>query len=188
MKLFLLRHGKTSWNLEKRLQGRRDTELDPSGIAEILEWIIPGDVGKWFVSPLHRACQTAEYLGLSNYTVSNDLIEMDWGEWEGYSIGELRQQDAGLLERQESKGLDMLPPSGETPRQVQERFRQFLGAVDLHVSTGVIAHKGIIQVALDLALGGNHFSDPVVRVRNGFCYQFHWNGESLKFDSEVSLF
>ncbi len=71
MKLLLIRHGKTSWNLDKKLQGRQDTSLDSSGVAEVGQWKLPDDVDIWYVSPLRRARQTAEILCLQNCSVSN---------------------------------------------------------------------------------------------------------------------
>ena len=63
MKLYIIRHGETAWNVEGRLQGQSDTELNENGVrlakvtAEGLK-NIPFDLG--ISSPLRRAKHTAE--------------------------------------------------------------------------------------------------------------------------------
>ena len=89
MKLYIIRHGETSWNVERRLQGASDTDLNENGIA--LAAItgaamkeIPFDC--CFSSPLKRARETARLvLAGRNIPVTEDerLREISFGEWEG---------------------------------------------------------------------------------------------------------
>ena len=63
MKLYIIRHGETSWNKEKKLQGRKDIMLDADGIrlAELTgEGMKNIDFDLVISSPLMRARQTAE--------------------------------------------------------------------------------------------------------------------------------
>ncbi len=65
MKLYIIRHGETDWNKEKRLQGQSDTQLNEYGI-ELAR--ITGEALKYvhfdyiFSSPLKRAYKTAELI------------------------------------------------------------------------------------------------------------------------------
>ena len=65
MKVYIIRHGETAWNVQKRLQGVSDTELNEKGIqmakltAEALK-DVPFDC--CFTSPLKRAKDTALYI------------------------------------------------------------------------------------------------------------------------------
>ena len=43
---------------------------------------------KWVSSPLIRAQETAKILGAKDPDIEDLLVEMDWGEWEGRTIGE----------------------------------------------------------------------------------------------------
>lgn len=89
MKLYIIRHGETNWNLEGRLQGQTDIDLNENGIrlakitAERMK-DIPLDLG--ITSPLCRARKTAELL-LEGRSVSlyEDcrLMELSFGIWEG---------------------------------------------------------------------------------------------------------
>ena len=92
MKLYVIRHGETFWNVEYRMQGRSDIELNENGIklAEITaEGMsdIPFDV--CFSSPLKRAVHTAKIiLGGRNVEIKTDprLYEIDFGVLEGLSL------------------------------------------------------------------------------------------------------
>ena len=89
MRLYLIRHGETNWNVQRRLQGQADTDLNENGIrlakvsAENMK-DIPIDLA--FTSPLRRARHTAEIiLGERNAPLLEDdrLKEISFGSWEG---------------------------------------------------------------------------------------------------------
>ena len=92
MKVYVIRHGETFWNVEYRMQGRSDIELNENGIklAEITAGgmkDIPFDV--CFSSPLRRAVHTAEIiLGDRKVDIRKDprLYEIDFGVFEGLSL------------------------------------------------------------------------------------------------------
>lgn len=95
MKLYIIRHGETDWNKEKRLQGQSDTELNEYGIrlaritAEALKDVKFDHI---FSSPLKRAYRTAELLRGDRETaiVTDDrLKEIGFGINEGVPAGEI---------------------------------------------------------------------------------------------------
>ena len=43
------------------------------------------------------------------------LIEMDWGQWEGHRLADLRRRHGSRMSEMEALGLDLLPPGGESP-------------------------------------------------------------------------
>ena len=62
MELYIVRHGETLWNREKRLQGREDIELSENGrkVARLTgEALMDTRIDKIFSSPLKRAYETA---------------------------------------------------------------------------------------------------------------------------------
>ena len=152
--LALLRHGPTAWTREHRLQGRKDLSLDEPGREIVRRWRLPSDAGGglWFTSPLERCIDTAVVLGL-DVTVAPELVEMDWGRWEGRTLAELRADPANEIDAMEARGLDLLPPGGESPRMVQERLTPFLKEIaSARLRAGAITHKGVIRAILALAL------------------------------------
>jgi probable phosphoglycerate mutase len=164
--LVLLRHGPTAANREHRLQGRSDPPLDSDGRAAVARWQLPpfARAISWRRSPLRRCAETAALLGLAA-EVEPTLIEMDWGAWEGRSLAELRSADPTFAV-EEARGLDLTPPGGESPRQVQTRlggyFREITGDPR---GIGAISHKGIIRAVYAMATGWDMIAKPAARLR-----------------------
>lgn len=154
--IVLLRHAATPWNRDGRIQGRRDVALAAAGRAELSRRRLPAcwRDGEWRVSPLARARESAALLGASSPAVDAALEEMDWGEWEGARLADLRAAHGEAMARNEARGLDFRPPGGESPRDVRERLAGWLGGLD---PTGApvlaMTHKGVIRAALSLATG-----------------------------------
>ncbi|PHQ70374.1 MAG: hypothetical protein COB93_05670 [Sneathiella sp.] len=151
VKLLVIRHGKTQWNLDKKIQGQRDIPLCAEGIAELETCRIPGEFSafQWISSPLIRAQQTAQLLGAKDLSLEPSLIEMDWGGWDGYSLAELRSKYGAAMTIEETKGLKMCPPGGESPADVAMRVGRWLKC--LRHDTIAITHKGVIRALKSLA-------------------------------------
>src|SRR5215813_6932774 len=108
--VYYVRHGETDWNVAGRLQGRRDVSLNARGRAQATRC---GDIlhglftrqdrdpaGLDYVSsPLKRARETMELLRESlgllpdGYRLDKRLTEISFGEWEGFTIAQLRMCD-----------------------------------------------------------------------------------------------
>ena len=93
MLVYLLRHGKTAWNLEGRYQGRSDIPLCEAGKQELS----PADFfpERVYVSPMKRAAETAQLLfpGVQPIVVPG-LEEMDFGAFEGKCFRDLADDPA----------------------------------------------------------------------------------------------
>lgn len=93
MLVYLLRHGKTAWNLEGRYQGRSDIPLCKAGKQELS----PADFfpERVYVSPMKRAAETAQLLfpGVQLIAVPG-LEEMDFGAFEGKRFRDLADDPA----------------------------------------------------------------------------------------------
>lgn len=89
MRLYIIRHGQTNWNKERKLQGRTDIPLNESGreVAELTKEgfkDIPFDIA--FTSPLKRAKETAEIILTGrNIPIIDEprIIEVNFGSYEG---------------------------------------------------------------------------------------------------------
>ncbi len=144
------------------MQGRRDLPLSSAGRRGVGEWRLPFDpIGhRIFASPLRRCRETAAALGLGDALLDQRLIEMDWGDWEGHTAAELRQQTPGLKSA-EALGLDMRPPNGESPRDVQTRLRPWLHEQARgRQPTVAITHKGVIRAVYAMATGWDMRGTP----------------------------
>ena len=152
-RLALIRHGITDWNLEKRIQGRIDQPLNESARSQLQKLKLPPGYrdDRCYCSPLKRALETAELLGL-DYHIEPALIEMHWGDWEGEILKPLRKQLGDEMRNNERRGLDFCPPGGESPRQVQARIQPWLCQLARSgENTAAVVHKGIIRCVYALA-------------------------------------
>lgn len=93
-RLVLVRHGRTEWSVSGRHTGRTDLPLLPEGErdAEALRGPLQAfDVELVVTSPLARARRTAELAGLTSATVDEDLLEWDYGGYEGLTTPQIRE-------------------------------------------------------------------------------------------------
>lgn len=167
--LGMIRHGRTAWNEEGRLTGRADIQLTDQGLAELKGLRPPKilDEADWHVSPLQRAQQTAQILGgcHNNFRTDERLIEMDFGDYEGRTIIELRNNPTENMVANEKLGLDFLPPNGESPRMVQLRLRPFLEELGRgggrHIA---VAHKSVIRAVFAEAYDWDMMGHPPIKL------------------------
>lgn len=127
LRLFLVRHGETVWNRERRLQGHTDSRLTRNGVEnteklhEILKQI---DFKKIYTSPLQRAVRTAEIIkGDRDLEIIPDkrLKEINLGEWEGMTIYETEEQHPAEYRNFWNDPQHFTPFEGERPLEVQTR-------------------------------------------------------------------
>jgi len=169
-RLALIRHGITEWNLQKRIQGRIDQPLSDDGRRQLQELVIPGEFQDyhWYCSPLKRARETAELLGLGSYHIEPALIEMNWGDWEGEVLKPLRRQLGDVMRDNEALGLDFRPPGGESPRDVHLRLQPWLTDIAARAEpAAAIVHKGIIRCIYAMACNWDMRGETPV--------EFAWN-------------
>ncbi|MBM3525199.1 MAG: histidine phosphatase family protein [Alphaproteobacteria bacterium] len=143
----LLRHAPTAWNRDKRLQGRADIEILPESREELARRRLPPPYDTWRVlsSPLSRCLETATALGLA-VTSEPALVEIDWGQYQGLTIRELRKRHGTAFAANESRGLDLSPPGGESPRDVQRRVAPVLARIAREARPAVlVTHRGVIR-------------------------------------------
>lgn len=160
--LALIRHMPTAWNREGRLQGGDDIPLDTAAA-----WLVPAELDgfNWLTSPLSRAVATARHLGIVAVVPDPRLGEMDWGAWQGQTLAGLRARLGPAMAAEEALGLDLRPPGGETPREVQARVLPLLAEIAAAGEpVAAITHKGVIRAVLALATGWDMRDKPPARL------------------------
>jgi broad specificity phosphatase PhoE len=154
----LIRHGRTEWNAQGRVQGTNETPLSKEG-RRIMAGLRPPEgfaAARPFVSPQLRARQTAELLGIIDPVVDNRLREQNWGEWEGLTKAEMQARDGEDCFARAGRGFDFRPPGGESAGELSTRVREFL--IDATRDPGdavAVAHMGVLRAAFALAAGWN---------------------------------
>jgi len=169
--LLVIRHGPTDWNEAGLIQGRTDRALSESGRAQIRALRLPAawqDAG-CLSSPLRRAMETATLLDLDPRAEPR-LIEMAWGDWEGQNLRTLRKNLGAAMAENEAKGLDLRPPGGESPREVQQRLRPLLEK--LEGRTIFVTHKGVLRALYALATGWTMTGKAPQKLLDGRAHAF----------------
>lgn len=173
--LVMIRHGPTAWNSDRRLQGRTDIPLSEEGRTLVSGWRVPSELRgyEWVSSPLKRACETAGLLAGMPPRIEPLLTEMDYGEWEGKRLADLRAELGEAMAENEARGLDFRPAGGETPRDVQVRLKQWLGTLAGHPrATVAITHHGVLRALYSLATGWDMAGPPPEKFRWGAMHRF----------------
>lgn len=158
----LIRHGPTEWNEQKRLQGQTDVPLSDAGHAKVEGWRVPEEFlgWNWYASPMTRARQTARILGLDP-APAPEIVEMHWGDWEGKTRDEIKAEFGKEFRERTSKGIDLRPHNGESPREVRTRVEAWMKRLAQDGAPfGAVAHQGIIRAALSLATGWEMIGPP----------------------------
>jgi probable phosphoglycerate mutase len=162
--IVFLRHGETDWNVEGRLQGQRDIPLNDTGRAqakrngEVVARLIPEAAGFDFVaSPLSRTRETMEIaraaMGLdpTAYEIDTRLLEITFGELEGFTYQDIEQRKPGWLAERHADKWNYLPPGGESYHLLSVRIIGWLETLER--PTLVVAHGGVGRVLRAHLLG-----------------------------------
>lgn len=168
-RIVLWRHGRTSWNAERRFQGQTDISLDDVGreqaanAARLLTGLKPTAI---ISSDLERAVDTAgELSALTGIPVQIDvrLRETYAGDWEGMVWGDIESRYTDEMARWVSDPY-LRPGGGETRVEVAERMTAAIteALADLgHDGTLVVTtHGGAARAGLGalLELPPEHWS------------------------------
>ncbi len=158
MKLYLVRHGETDWNLENKIQGQTDTLLNDNGrqqareLAERISKDFSG-IKKIYSSRQKRALETARIVGckLSVFPVVHQgLEEICLGKWEGYTWKQVREVFSEEYRVWHQNRRYQVPPGGESYQQLLERLLPALD--DIIRKEGqdvlVVTHSAVIMTLM----------------------------------------
>ena len=168
MKLYIIRHGQTDWNIAKKIQGRQDIPLNERGHfqAQCLGKAMENrPITAVFSSPQIRAMETAIAVaspaGVPVIPV-RDLMEINYGVWEGKT--ELLRDDRALYEAWWSHPAETAPPEGESINQVNERCRQAWKEIkpQLTGDAAIVAHGGLLAHFMEQLLGSESIAASTV--------------------------
>jgi broad specificity phosphatase PhoE len=195
-KVFLVRHGATPWNIEKRAQGHADIDLNEEGrkqAAAVATELAHEELSAVYSSDLKRALDTASAIANTHgleVTVDPDFREIDQGEWEGLTTDEIRARWPELW----GPNRHYNPrPGGESPQEVKERsLRALAKAVQAHpdAAIAVVSHGGTIRWISAEALGYDDYRSRRIRgLGNGavVCLDADVDGERLVLGNLVRL-
>jgi uncharacterized phosphatase len=182
--IYLVRHGETDWNRERRIQGSTDIPLNDTGRAQAAA---SGELlasRRWdgvYASPLSRAFETAQIiatrLGLPEPAIVPEVAERRYGEAEGLTGDEIDARFPG----------DSPVPGRESRDDVAARaIPAIVALAERHPgeSIVVVSHGGVIRTILTAVAPGEH-PEPI---RNGSIHSFrHTEGtlDLIAFDDPI---
>lgn len=179
--LHLVRHGQSTWNLERRVQGHQNspalTDLGRAQAAAAAAELADGQATLLLTSDLTRAAQTADIIGRATGlrpTATTLLREQGLGSLEGLTTGEA---GAALA------GMDLSDPEtpygdGESRRDVLDRFRKLLASPlvadqSLDAQIIMVSHGDTIRIATAHLLGEDPVVGPWREISNGWVVTVH---------------
>ncbi|HTD53911.1 MAG TPA: histidine phosphatase family protein [Silvibacterium sp.] len=184
--VYLARHGDTAWTISGQHTGRIDLPLVPEGEQEALrlgERLKGMHFTKVFCSPLKRVIRSCQLAGFASVAeVDPDLVEWDYGDYEGLRMAEIfKQRPDWEIFRDGCPGGENAAQVGERADRVIARVRAIGGTVLLFSSghtlrvlaarwLGLEPEGGryfVLHTASLSAVGYEHdLSQPVIRLWN----------------------
>lgn len=197
--IYLIRHGETDWNRDKRFQGQTDVPLNATGkaqAAELVPMMTQLKVDAAFSSDLGRAYETAQ-IALSDVrlNIQKDprLRETNIGEAEGLTYDEIvaKFTEESILKWRsyEEHNMDFKYKTGESKRQMMVRIRDVVLEISQNTTKNNIAIfcHGMVMRAVTFAFNQGVDWDHQV-FSNGSVHHFVWDDsrpEYLKYNGKI---
>jgi broad specificity phosphatase PhoE len=158
---YFVRHGQTGWNAELRLQGQADTDISDVGRGQaarngrrLAELVGDPDDFDFVASPLRRTRETMEIvrteMGLParGYRVDSRIMEVHFGDWQGYTYAELEARQPGSTAARLSDKWGFVAPGGESYQMLLDRIKPWFRS--LGRNTVCVTHGGVMRVLFRL--------------------------------------
>jgi broad specificity phosphatase PhoE len=160
--LYMLRHGETAWNTERRMQGTKNSDLTERGRAQALAMgrTLRAELARapaptiFLRSPLGRVRETSEIigreLGLDPGEWRDDprLAELGYGQWEGFSWKEIEVTHPTALSDWRADPHGYSPPGGETHFELRRRSEAVLADIVASATRTVVVGHGVSGAVL----------------------------------------
>ena len=155
--IFLVRHGETEWNLERRTQGRLDSPLTERGLAQahaigrLLAGLMSAAAVRVVASPLGRARRTAEIIcqhldPVPRLQLDDRLRELSLGSWDGLTYAEIAIRSPGIFDGDGHHDWCFRCPDGESYEDFAARVGEWREAAAGVAITVVVTHGMVSRV------------------------------------------
>jgi broad specificity phosphatase PhoE len=163
VKVALVRHGETEWNKLGKFLGQLDIGLNPRGLAQARETALA--LADWghtvvYASPLARTTEVAQEiskLGVVPVVPVEGVKELDLGDVEGVTGGEMRSRWPGVYAAWREDPATVVMPNGESLAQLQDRaWRAWLELEAAHSEDDylvIVSHNFAIRTIIAKLLG-----------------------------------
>ncbi|MBM4763268.1 histidine phosphatase family protein [Bacillus sp. B15-48] len=157
LNVYVIRHGETEWNVQKRMQGRLDSALTEKGRENAIllgERLKNTQFKRIFSSPSPRAMATAKIVrDERKIPIEEDdkLLEIDLGEWQGKTEAEIKALFPAEFHSYFHKPEKFINLVGEVFVDVQKRVSEFLNDLEDTTPEGnvlVVTHGVVVKTLL----------------------------------------
>lgn len=162
MKLFLLRHGQTTYNRDGLGLGRADAQLTDLGVRQsraAAARLADEPLTRVYTSPLGRAATLATLIAAPHGidpAPRDELLEMDVGHTEGLTFREAAERHPGFMESWRSEGFEHAPmPGGESLADVAARTAMLVAELREmdEPAVAVVSHNFVTKMMVCQLLG-----------------------------------
>ncbi len=161
-RIIAIRHGETAWNVDTRIQGHLDIELNLTGLLQasrVARALADESIDAVYSSDLLRAWQTANAIAHatdSPLSANLGLRERGFGSFEGKTYAEIENLWPEASEQWRKRDPHWAPPGGESLSDMRVRILQTttrLAQQHLGGQIVVVAHGGVMDQLYRLATG-----------------------------------
>ncbi|HKM97087.1 MAG TPA: 2,3-diphosphoglycerate-dependent phosphoglycerate mutase GpmB [Buttiauxella sp.] len=175
LQVYLVRHGETQWNAERRIQGQSDSALTEKGerqAEQVAERAKTLGITHVISSDLGRTRHTAEIIALAcgvDVTLDARLRELDMGVLERRNLDTLSDEEEGWRRQLVNGTADGRIPEGESMLEMSERMHAALNAC-LNLPSGsrplLVSHGMALGCLVSTILGLPAWAERRLRLRN----------------------
>lgn len=186
MKLYLIRHGQTVWNVEGKVQGSTDIPLDETGIMQaglVAAGLKPCQVKRVYCSRQKRAVQTAQIIGeglAAEVIPTEGLHEVGFGLWEGLTWEAIGKTYPQTYEKWKKNPSKTVPEGGESLESVFSRCSAAMNRIleNETEDAAIVAHGAILSHIITYLLKDNLPKQEII-VDNSSITTLEYNPETL---------
>jgi broad specificity phosphatase PhoE len=158
-RLFVVRHGTTTMNVENRYRGRCDVPLDAQGYQDAVDaarQLSGAGLAAVYCGPLRRTIATAQIIAdearVPDLRILHGLNNVDYGAWEAMTASEAAMYDPDAFELYRTSPSRAACPMGERLSDAQERMVQALALIgSRHAGETVVAVTHAVMIRLAVA-------------------------------------
>ena len=161
VKIYLVRHGETDLNKDRRFRGHSDVPLNEDGVlqaagaARILKL---AGISNVYTSPIRRAVETATAIAVvtgARMETEDDFVDIDYGEWQGLTVEEARQRNGAEVEAWRRDPGSFAFPGGDSIASVRGRLGpafERLVQRDHQGPIAVVSHLAVLKLCFTVLM------------------------------------
>ena len=174
-RLFIVRHGTTTMNIQNRYRGRRDIPLDAQGYQDAVDAarrLSTAGLTAVYTGPLRRTIATAQIIAdearVPDIRILHGLVNLDYGDWEGLTVEEAEVYDPVAFGLYRTAPEQAMCPNGERLRDATDRMIEamdLIGSRHQGEAVAAVSHAVMIRLAAARlnAVVGESWRAPVGR-------------------------